>query len=382
MGFGLIITVGEAKTLAPDTVFQWLVEARVEMELSKPTLFALRFEDDICEGKREIADANIFSKDTLVGLFVVLEETKELECLVYGPVTKIRASSLLGGPGSWVEIHGEDRRVMMGRKGVQGTYSGLASATASAILSLYGFTPDTQDTLIKYDTKDNQLTQSGTDLAFIEDIARRNNMDLWIEYKVTNEAPIALTETAKLRTSPERTQQAGAAPQVPTLAPDTGKVLRVNPPADKCPNINTFDTRINFEKPTSASGFAMSADDDKAIVKNMVDETAAPPVDTEKPAKVSTGKRETIATPKTTPQESFLAQEALVFEQSWFVEADCSATRDQLGFIVRPHQIVKVANAGDPLSGGYQVMKATHVVNPTDHFIDFTIRANGLGGVN
>ena len=218
MGFGLIITVGEAKALAPDTVFQWLVEARVEMELSKPTLFALRFEDDICEGKREIADANIFAKDTLVGLFVVLEETKELECLVYGPVTKIRASSLLGGPGSWVEIHGEDRRVLMGRKGVQGTYSGLASATASAILSLYGFTPDTQDTLIKYDTKDNQLTQSGTDLAFIDDIARRNNMDFWIEYKVTNEAPIALTETAKLRTSPERTQQAGAAPQLPTLA--------------------------------------------------------------------------------------------------------------------------------------------------------------------
>ena len=82
----------------------------------------------------------------------------------------------------------------------------------------------------------------------------------------------------------------------------------------------------------------MSDSDDKAIVKNMVDETAAPPVDTEKPAKVSTGKRETIAPPKTTPQESFLAQEALVFEQSWFVEADCSATRDQLGFIVRPHQ--------------------------------------------
>ena len=87
------------------------------MELSKPTLFALRFEDDICEGKREIADANIFAKDTLVGLFVVLEETKELECLVYGPVTKIRASSLLGGPGSWVEIHGEDRRVYDGTQG-------------------------------------------------------------------------------------------------------------------------------------------------------------------------------------------------------------------------------------------------------------------------
>jgi hypothetical protein len=43
---------------------------------------------------------------------------------------------------------------------------------------------------------------------------------------------------------------------------------------------------------------------------------------------------------------------------------------------------VQVANAGDPLSGGYQVMKATHVVNPTDHFMDFTIRANGLGGAN
>ena len=35
----------------PETVSQWLVEARVELELSKPTRFALRFEDEFVRHK-------------------------------------------------------------------------------------------------------------------------------------------------------------------------------------------------------------------------------------------------------------------------------------------------------------------------------------------
>ena len=79
-------------------------------------------------------------------------------------------------------------------------------------------------------------------------------------------------------------------------------------------------------------------------------------------------------------EEAFLAQEAVAFEQSWFVEADCSGSLEQLGFVVRPHQVVKVSHAGEALSGAYQVMKATHVITSTDHVVDFTGRGNGLGG--
>ena len=65
-------------------------------------------------------------------------------------------------------------------------------------------------------------------------------------------------------------------------------------------------------------------------------------------------------------------------EAAWFVTVDCSATLAQLGFAAAPHQVVDVRNAGERLSGPYQVMKAVHVINAADHFIDFKIRANGL----
>ena len=372
MGFGLTITVGDALTPLKQ-VMPWLVEARVEMELSKPTRYALRFEEDICEGKPEVASNEAFVKNTKLGLFVRNADNVD-ECLVFGPVTKVRASSVLGGPGSWVEIHGEDRRVEMGRITVVSKHKGKASAVAAQILQAYGFDPKTDDTLIEHDDQTFQLTQSATDLAFLEDVARRNNLEFWLEYEL--KGPSKLIETANLRTSPERSQ-ASKSLSVPKLVPEAGKVLRVNPPPGECANITRFDTRINFEKPASAQGFLMSDKDEKAVVAQLA--PVPPPNDPEKIQPVPGIVRKLVET-KVNHEETFLANEALVFEQSWFVEVDCSATLEQLDFVVRPHQIVEVANAGDALSGGYQVMKATHVVTSTDHLMDFTIRANGLGG--
>jgi hypothetical protein len=380
MGFGLYLTSGDLMAEIKADKTQWLVEARVEMELSRPTRFALRFEDDICEGKHEIADSDVFGKNTKVGLFVQLDAA--VECLVFGPIAKIRSSSMLGGPGSWVEFHGEDRRIEMGRAGVQATYAGRSSLAVAGILRAYGFTPDVQDTLIEYDKQKNQLTQSSADLAFVEDVARRNNMEFWISYEATASPAggvAKLTETANLRTSPERSQP-GDVPKIATLIPEGGKVLRVNSPAGKCPNVTKFDARINFEKPTAASGFVMSGTKEKEVVAQIVSDATL--VDPGRVVPVDGVKREAIAPPQITKDEAFLAQDAIVTEQSWFVEVDCSATLEQLDFIVRPHQIVRVENAGPGLSGAYQVMKATHVVTSTDHFMDFTIRANGLGGAD
>jgi hypothetical protein len=377
MGFGLSLTTGPTWQAVNADTLKWLVEARVETELSKPYRFALRFEDDICEGKREIAGSDQFKKDVLVGLFV--EAAGKLECLVYGPITKVKSSSALGGPGSWVEFHGEDRRHAMGRMAVSGTHVGKASQAAAKILKAYNFKADTQDTRIEHDTKDKQLTQNGTDLAFLEDVARRNNMELWIDYAAEKSGDkITLTETAKLRTSPPRSQS-GDKPQLPTLIPGEPKlVLRVSPPpGEKCANINKFETRIDFEKPASAKGFAMTDDEDKKLVADSV--AKVEPVDpTKKPLQIE-GMVRDLPKPEPLTEERRLAMEGLVLESSWFVEVDCSATLEQLGFLVRPHQIVQVANAGDELSGGYQVMKAVHVVTAADHYIDFTMRANGLG---
>ena len=260
MGFGLVLTSGDDRAPLSDGITQWLVEARVEMELSKPTRFALRFEDDICDGQPAVEGQDALKANNKIGIFVARDHS--VECLVYGPVTQVKSSSRLGGVGSWVEIHGEDRRCEMGRIGVQAVYKGKASGTASAILSAYQFKPSTQDTLIEYDEQKNQLTQRGTDLAFLEDIARRNNMEFWLSYAASR-APLSdkidLTETANLKTSPPRAQP-GDVPQVPVLTADASRQIKVNPPPDECPSVNKFEAKIDYEKPTAASGFALSAE--------------------------------------------------------------------------------------------------------------------------
>jgi hypothetical protein len=379
LGFGAYITTGSGLNALSPEIMAWLVEVRVEMELSKPTRYALRFEDDICDGSFAVQGNSQFKENEKLGIFVA-DENDEPACLVYGPVTEVKSSNALGGPGSWVEIHGEDRRAEMGRVDVQAKYTGLASAAAKGILSAYEFTPETQDTLIQYDGKKKQLSQRGTDLAFLEEIARKNNMEFWLEYKTTSEpltGKLTLKETANLRTSPERSQ-AGAVPQVPTLAAPPGMSLAVNPPRRDCPGMTKFEARIDYEKPVAAKGFTFDASGDKSIVEQIV--AAAEPVDPERPVQVSGVKREVIIPAKVDPEEAFLAMEAIVTEQSWFVEVDASTTFEQAGFLIRPHQIVQFTSLDDRLAGSYQVTKALHVITAADHFIDFTSRANGLGG--
>ena len=379
MSFGLVLTEGAAMK-ATERPLQWLVEARVEMELSKPTRFALRFEDDICEGKREMAESKSFAKDQLLGLFVKAPGGS-LECLVFGPVTRLKASSMLGGPGSWVEVHGEDRRNLMGRVPVLGAYQGKASKTAELILKRYGFKAvKTEPTRIDHGDKGTkQHTQRGTDLQFVEEIARRNNLEFWLDYETRkNGEAIVLDETANLRTSPPR-GPAGGKPELPVLVPDKeDRVLRVDPPPGQCPNLNKFEARIDFEKPAAAQGFAMTPTRDKALVAELVSQVE--PVDPEKPLAIAKLDRKPFPDPEPLDEERRLAMEGTVLERSWFVEVDCSATLEQLGFLVRPHQNVRVAHAGAGLHGAYQVMKAVHVVTASDHYMDFTIRANGLGG--
>ena len=379
MGFGAYITTGTGlAALSPD-IKAWLVEVRVEMELSKPTRFALRFEDDICDGSFAVQGNDQLEPDEKLGIFVI-DEDDALDCLAYGPVTEVKSSNALGGPGSWVEIHGEDRRVEMSRVGVQAQYTGLASAAADSILSAYEFTPKTQDTLIEYDGQKKQLSQRGTDLAFLEEIARKNNMELWVEYKVTGSGAVgvlSLKEIANLRTSPER-YQTGKVPQIPVLAAPTSHSLAVNPPRRDCPGVNKFESKIDYEKPVAAKGSTFDGAGDKEIVDQIVQ--AAEPVDPARPVAVNGVKREAILPPKVDPEEAFLAKEAIVFEQSWFVDVDASTTFEQAGFVVRPHQIVEFTHLDARLTGAYHVTKALHVITASDHFTDFTAKANGLGG--
>ncbi len=381
----LAITTGEGFTPLAAAAVSRLVEARVEMELSRPTRFALRFEEEICENQNELLDAfpPHFDADGQIALFTSTDEgMKPSECMVVGRITRLRSSIVVGGQGSWIEVHGEDKRIDMGKVAVQENHGTSAASAVEKIVKLYGFTPDAQPTMIEHDKQKAQLVQSATDLAFIEDQARRNNMEFWLEYavKTSFDGSIGGVDiTAKFSTSPKRNQSLGAV-DFPKLLGDTDQTLRLHPTDAACANITKFDARVDFDKPTSVSGFAMSDDDQREAMKHVAEK--AYPVDPAKSdvlAKALKG-RKLIAAPQPTDLETYLAVDRLLTEQSWFVEADCSASTTTLGFVVRPHMILPVEGLGDSLSGSYQVKSATHVFTATDHLVDFTLRANGFRG--
>lgn len=380
MGFGAIITTGEGHTTMPAEVMRWIVEARVEMELSKATRFALRFEEDLCDGDPAVAGRPELQANQLVGIFVAVEGAPQ--CLVIGPITRVRTSSMVGGTGSWVEVHGEDRRVEMGRVGVQDVWTGKASDAARTILEGYDFVAEVDETRIEYADEQHALNQRGTDLAFVEDIARKNNLEFWLTYEASaSPAGVQVGPiTARLKASPPRSGGAGLLPAPPVLVADEGLVIDIQPPPGQCVTVTRFDARIDFERPNAARGFAqdMASGDASTSDSTPPDAPVNPEADTIE--RIQRDTRQVLAPTVTDPVEQALAAEAQLTEAAWFVEVDCSTTLELLRFPVFPHQIIEARHAGARLSGPYQVKTATHVINAADHFIDFKLRANGLTG--
>lgn len=378
MGFGAVITTGERFSPLAEEAMRWIVEVRVEQELSKPTVYAIRFEDDLCDGDPIVARRPELQAGEILGIFV--PDGNGYACLVHGPITRLRTSSMVGGTGSWVEVRGQDRRVEMDRVGVQATYTGKASAAAERIISAYGYDADCEETRTEYSDGKNALNQRGTDLAFLEDIARKNNLELWLSYDTVG-APhsFSVRTTVNMKSSPTRTSAPGLLPPLPpVLKAPSGSELNVQPPPGQCASVTRFDTRIDFERPGAAAGFAQSADNGQTTRQSTT--LADPPLASDRTDIVAVDgvERTALAPPVTDPDEQYLAQEALLTEAAWFVQVDCTGTLDLLGFPPQPHQIVDVRHAGERLSGPYQVMKATHIINAADTWIDFKIRANGL----
>src|SRR5207253_8407172 len=106
-----------------------------------------------------------------------------IKCLVHGPITDVKCSVTLGGPGSWYEVRGQDRRVELDRQYFYHAWTGLASEAAQAILSRQKFATDVDKTKIVYGAPragggqvTQTLNQRSTDAAFIRQIARQNNL--------------------------------------------------------------------------------------------------------------------------------------------------------------------------------------------------------------
>src|SRR5688572_28560050 len=112
-----------------------VMEISVEQAADAPTRFRVKFALDICNGKLTYVEDKRLTpgpRDRFVQIYSTPRETRY--CLVRGIITKRKVSLAHGGPGSWIEIHGQDRTIEMARTAVTAVHSGTAADAARSIL--------------------------------------------------------------------------------------------------------------------------------------------------------------------------------------------------------------------------------------------------------
>lgn len=406
MGVDFYITSGSGTDrVLSNSILQYVVEARVEQELSKPYRFAVRFEEDICGEFMENASLEQLQPGQTIAILVKEPQSDEARCLVRGPITKVKTSIVTGGAGSWYEIHGEDHRHLLDLTEMSAAYEGTASENVVEILGQLPFEVSdehVEQTLITY-TEEEPLQQSGTDLAFLNRVARENNLEFWIEYEpvrgpFNEDAELSITEKWHFRSSPQRpgarmmseAPLSGGALQelvssdlmIPLLAGGDEHVLQVNRGNDGgCVNVLNFTLDVDAERASAA--FLTEVDPNTGELRTSETFSPQPPTDDvdDSPPQADEPKifrREAVAESVGSLEEQRLQAEAALTEKSWFVKAACSTAVHLLGKALFPHQMVRVAGAGPMHSGTYQVSDVTHVVKPTAHMMDIKLRRNTL----
>lgn len=386
MTLGALLASGDANELLPAGLLDCLLEVRVEQFLDRPTQFAVRFQEDLSAGEPRIAKAPELEAERMFSIVVPVKEGRT--CLVRGPITEVRGSFMLGGPGSWFEIRGEDRRVELDRQCFRHAWEGRASEVAERILSFYRFEAKVEQTNRVYSERDGTLNQRGSDLAFLNRIATLNNLAFWLDYECGSNGldptgqRLEIRERAHLEPSPPRpADSSGAAPGPAdvVLSPTTDLRLRVNVSAEQCQNVTSFELEQRTENPNRFEGTALN--DRDVRIDRVTAEDRQPPVRRDgRTLRDLTGQERVICVTAPGDQQELQPRgESAMTHAGWFLTATASTTAHMLGGVLVPHDVIEVDGLGRRHSGAYQIESVTHVINAADHRMDFSLRRNAVG---
>lgn len=383
MSFGAIVATGTGNALLSAGLAECLIEVRVEQTLDEPARFGIRVREDLSAGEPMAARASELRPERMVT--VAVPHDGGLVCLVRGPITDTQAQHTLGGPGSWFEVHGTDRRVELSRECFQYAWEGRASDAARQILSSNGFTVDVQDTNRQYAANTQTLNQRGTDLDFLKTIARENGFFLWITYDATRSGldpsggSLNVVETAHFSSSPFRGLGPGGVPASIAsiqLAPSATPVIRATT-ADECANnVTRFEVREEVERPNAANVTAVDAGSVREERSSASDPQSPVATGGQVLSDVTGLQRTLCVTAPGNAEEARGRAEAALVEAGWFITARASTTAHMLRGILQPHDIVEVQGVGSRNSTPFRVKKVTHVITASDHYMDLELQSN------
>jgi hypothetical protein len=359
-----------------------VVEMVVTQSIDAPWTFRIRMAIDVCDGNLTLIDDVRLTPgepDTEVSVLSVVEG--ETTCLIHGIITERQMNLSEGGPGSWLEIAGTDRRALMDRETRAEAHAGLASDIVEKLLGDYEFEKDIVPTKIEYREDKNTLNQNSTDLEFVIQLAGRNDCRFWVDATAESDffGGLEIIETAHFKPSPERPEDSpfGALAALGALlAPDDTPPLKINS-SDGCSTTGTFELQATAEAPNQSGPMPRVNLDDAKIDEARVTETTNERLGEDVQAPQVRSRRMPTAGDA---EEAQIQNQAAINDAQWSVRARAETTTDALGGVIQAHQFLEVEGAGVLASGRYFVESVTHTINPAEHRMNISLLRNALGG--
>lgn len=278
-----------------------------------------------------------------------------IEELISGYITHVKPSFDPELTRCILEIWGMDGSVLMDREEKLKDWPNKKdSDIAAEIFSLYGLTPETEDTGVTHDEAIATIIQRETDIQFLRRLALRNGFECYVEGAGGYFRPPRLD-----------------APPQPVLAVHFGDET----------NVRRFALEVDALTPANVAMFQV--DRASKEVLDVTAETSQQPALGEtaagwlaagmNPASVIVGG--VVATGQ--PEMAALCQ-GLYEQGTWFVTGEGEIAANDYGHVLKARRTVTIKGIGETYSGVYYVTHVTHRLTPDGYTQHFQAKRNGL----
>lgn len=314
---------------------------------------------DGCSGW-SFVDDNIFKRLTKIRIAVAVGSGRA-ETLINARVIETNATFANQPGASILNVVAMDPTVLMNLRQVVKSWPNRSdSDVAREIFSApkYTFTPIVDATKWRRQENEQTMIQRGTDIQFLQGLARRNGFEVYVETNGATGAVEGHFHAPRLNLPPQG-------------------VLSVN--MRDATNVNSFNARFDMLRPSTVQ------------TANLDVQTREPQQSQVSNSRVTALGRETTLgsdQPRLVlPAQTGLARtgeqqpyaQAIADESALAITADGELNTVAYGGLIRAKRLIEVRGAGQQFSGTYYVERVHHILTPDSYRQNFTLRRNALG---
>jgi phage protein D len=350
---------------AGEDLLQAIQQIEVEDHANMADMVRLRVVIGVADGCSgwSFVDDDIFQRLAKIQIKVAVGSGRE-ETLINANIIETNAT-FANQPGtSILNVVAMDPTVLMNLRQVVKAWPNRSdSDVAREIFSAadYNFTPIVEATNWRRQENQQTMIQRGTDIQFLQELARRNGFEVYIETNGKTGVVEGHFHAPRLNVPPQG-------------------VLSVN--MRDATNVNSFNARFDMLRPSTVQTTNLDVQS-RETQQSQVSRSSSTTLGRE----TALGSQQPrVVLPaqtglsRTGEQQPFA--QALADESALAITADGELNTVAYGAVMRAKRPIAVRGAGKQFSGTYYVERVNHILTADSYKQNFTLRRNALGLTN